>query len=253
MRDVNGSNFVLLADPGDWTVEQGVAWNGHAYALAGKQSWRLPATMTRANALAALAATSPMVVDGFGSVARIASNGLTIESLDGRNWVPLTDIDGTNLAPKVGRFVAMALGGARLALLASDGTNSFLELFDLRGRWGLDSPENPAVAVAARSDRFGRGGGAGRPDPCSRTGRARNLRGRSDPGIRRDQRHPLRTDRCQPEPAATGPSDRQPPRRRRDRDGESMRPAWPSSATREPRRKRWPCSTVRAARGAPSW
>ena len=37
MRDVNGSNFVLLADPGDWTVEQGVAWNGHAYALAGKQ------------------------------------------------------------------------------------------------------------------------------------------------------------------------------------------------------------------------
>lgn len=147
MRDVNGSNFVLLADPGDWTVEQGVAWNGNAYALAGKQSWRLPASMPRANALAALAATSPMVVDGFGSVARIASNGLTIESLDGANWVPLTDIDGTNLAPKVGRFVAMALGGARLALLASDGTNSFLELFDLRGRWGLDSPENLAVAV----------------------------------------------------------------------------------------------------------
>ena len=148
MRDVNGSNFVLLALPGDWTVEQGVAWNGHSYAHAGKQSWRLPATMTRANALAALAATSPMVVDGYGGVARIASNGLTIESLDGANWVPLTDIDGANLAPKVGRFISMALGGARLALLASDGTNSFLELFDLRGRWGLDSPENPAIAVA---------------------------------------------------------------------------------------------------------
>ncbi len=178
-------------------MEQGVAWNGHAYALAGKQSWRLPATMTRTNALAALAATSPMVVDGFGGVARIASNGLTIESLDGANWVPLTDIDGTDLAPKAGRFVAMALGGARLALLASDGTNSFLELFDLRGRWGLDSPENPAVAVALDPTGSAVAVAPGRTDPCSGTGRARHLRRWPDPGIRRYQRHPLRADRCQ--------------------------------------------------------
>jgi phage tail-like protein len=147
MRDVNGSTFVLLADPSDWGVTQGVAWNGAAYALAGKQVWRLPAGMTRLAAMVALAATSPMVLDGYGGIARISADGSAIESQDGASWVPLTDIDGTQLAPKVGRFIRMALGGARLALLASDGTNSFLELFDLRGRWGLDTPENPAVAL----------------------------------------------------------------------------------------------------------
>ena len=129
------------------TLAQGVAWNGAAYTLAGKQNWLLPARMTSAAALAALRATVPVVVDEFGGIARIAADGLTIESQDGANWVPLTDIDGNNLVPKAGRFVGMALGGARLALLASDGTNSYLELFDLRGRWGLDSPENPAVPV----------------------------------------------------------------------------------------------------------
>ena len=147
MLDVNNSSFVLLAEPGAQTLAQGVAWNGAAYTLAGKQNWLLPARMTSAAALAALRATVPVVVDGFGGIARIAATGLTIESQDGANWVPLTDIDGNNLAPKVGRFVGMALGGARLALVASDGTSSFLELFDLRGRWGLDVPENPAVPV----------------------------------------------------------------------------------------------------------
>ena len=147
MLDVNNSSFVLLAEPGAQTLAQGVAWNGAAYTLAGKQNWLLPARMTSAAALAALRATVPVVVDGFGGIARIAADGLTIESQDGTNWVPLTDIDGNNLAPKVGRFVGMALGGARLALVASDGTSSFLELFDLRGRWGLDVPENPAVPV----------------------------------------------------------------------------------------------------------
>ena len=110
MRDVNGSSFVLLADPGDWAIAQSMAWNGDAYTLAGKQSWRLPPTMSSANARAALAATAPVVVDAFGGIARISSDGLTIESQDGANWVPLTDIDGTPLAPKVGRFVAMAHG-----------------------------------------------------------------------------------------------------------------------------------------------
>jgi phage tail-like protein len=147
MRDVNNSSFVLLAEPGDQTRAQGVAWNGAAYTLAGKQDWRLPTAVTRAAALAALHASVPVVVDGFGGIARIAADGLTIESQDGDTWVPLTDIDGTDLAPKVGRFVGMALGGARLVLLASDGTTSFLELFDLRGRWALDSPKNPSVPV----------------------------------------------------------------------------------------------------------
>ena len=147
MLDVNHSSFVLLAEPNLQTLAQGVAWNGAAYTLAGNQNWLLPTRMTSAAALAALRATDPVVVDEFGGVARIAADGLTIESQDGDAWVPLTDIDGNNLAPKAGRFVGMALGGARLALLASDGTSSFLELFDLRGRWGLDSPENPAVPV----------------------------------------------------------------------------------------------------------
>ena len=76
-----------------------MAWNGAAYTLDGKQNWRLPTGITRSAALAALHATVPVVVDGFGGIARIAANGLTIESQDGDNWVPLTDIDGTNLAP----------------------------------------------------------------------------------------------------------------------------------------------------------
>jgi hypothetical protein len=151
MRDVNDSSFMLLADPGDWTIAQGVAWNGEAHELAGKQKWRLPPALTPANARAALAATSPVVLDGFGAVARLTDDRGGVESLDDATWVRITDIDNTALAPKVGRFVAMALGGARLALLASDGTNSFLELFDLRGRWGLDTPENPAVALTVDS------------------------------------------------------------------------------------------------------
>lgn len=147
MRDVNGSSFHLLAEPGDWTLAQGMTWNGAAYALSGKNNWRLPPRMTTAAARSAVAATQPTVLDTFGAVARIAPDGLRVESLDGTDWVLLTDLDNIPLAPKTGRFTTMALGGSRLALLASDGTSSYLELFDLRGRWGLDTPENPALPV----------------------------------------------------------------------------------------------------------
>jgi phage tail-like protein len=147
MQDVNGSSFHLLAASTDWTLAQGMAWSGTACTLAGKQNWRLPPTMTSAAALAARAAAQPVVVDEYGAVARIAADGSTIESLDGTAWVPLTDINGAKLAPKAGRFVGMSLGVARLALLASDGTNSFLQLFDLRARWPLDTPEDPSLAL----------------------------------------------------------------------------------------------------------
>jgi phage tail-like protein len=147
MQDVNGSSFRLLAGSADWTLGQGMAWNGVACTLAGKQNWRLPPAMTRAAALAARAATQPVVVDAYGAVARVAADGSTVESRDGTAWVPLTDRDGGKLTPKTGRFVGMALGGGRLALVASDGTNAFLQLFDLRARWALDTPENPALAV----------------------------------------------------------------------------------------------------------
>jgi phage tail-like protein len=146
MWDVNRSSFYLLADQADWTISLGIAWDQAAH-LAGKQKWLLPAPMTGGAARANLAATVPVVLDAFGAVARIAASGLTVESLDGTSWVPLTDLNGTALAPKTGKFVRMALGGARLALLASDGTNSFLQLFDLRGRWGIDEPDNPAVPL----------------------------------------------------------------------------------------------------------
>src|SRR5262249_29307944 len=125
MRDVNGSSFHLLADQADWPISLGIAWDGAAH-LAGKQKWLLPPPMTGAGARANLAASVPVVLDAFGAIARIASSRLTVESLDGTSWVPLTDLNGTALAPKTGKFVGMALGGARLTLLASDGTNSFL-------------------------------------------------------------------------------------------------------------------------------
>jgi phage tail-like protein len=166
MRDVNGSSFVLLADQGDWAppigLTAGVTWTGSTWTLAGKQSWRLPAAQAPAAAkAAALASTSFVVVDAFNGIARINAAGVGVESLDGAAWTPIVDQNGAALAPKVGKFIAMSLGGSRLALVASDGSKAFLELFDLRGRWPLDSPENPSIefpldsggaAVAAAAD-----------------------------------------------------------------------------------------------------
>jgi hypothetical protein len=159
MRDVNGSSFVLLADQGDWapapvdpTVDPplgvivNMTWTPSTWTLAGKQSWRLPAPTAPANAkAAALASTSFVVVDAFNGIARINASGAGVESLDGAAWTPVVDQNGAPLAPKVGKFVAMSLSGSRLALVASDGSKAFLELFDLRGRWPLDSPENPSI------------------------------------------------------------------------------------------------------------
>jgi phage tail-like protein len=175
MRDVNGSSFVLLAGQGDWApppvdataepplgVIVNMTWTASTWTLAGKQSWRLPTARAPADAkAAALASTSFVVVDAFNSVARINTGGTGVESLDGANWTPVVDQNGAPLAPKVGTFKTMSLGGSRLALVASDGSKAFLEVFDLRGRWPLDSPENPSIefpldsggtAVAAAAD-----------------------------------------------------------------------------------------------------
>jgi phage tail-like protein len=150
MRDVNGSLFALLADPGDWTNASGMQWTGAAYTLEGQQAWRLP-NQTRAAARTALGASQPTVVDPYGGVASITADGMSIQSPDGSGSVPIRDLNGTPLAPKTGKFVGMALGAGRLALLASEGTNSFLQMFDLRGRRGLDTPENPAVPLTLDS------------------------------------------------------------------------------------------------------
>ena len=151
MRDVNGSSFSLLAGPADWSSSVAMTWHDSCYSLAGRQSWRLPKA-TRADARARLAATKPVVVDAFGGIARIRADGLTVECLDGTNWTPLTDIDGAVLAPKVGSFVAMTLAGARLALIcqqtSASVTTSYLEMFDLRGRWPLDGEGNPSLPLA---------------------------------------------------------------------------------------------------------
>lgn len=146
MQDVNGSSFFLLADPADWSGNTGMAPSGSAYALAGKQNWRLPTT-TRAPAQAALAASHPVVVDAYSGIARIKQDGSGVQSLDAANWVDVVDQNQKSLSPKVGKFTAMALGGGRLALLSTDGVSAFLELFDLRGRWPLDSPQNPALPL----------------------------------------------------------------------------------------------------------
>jgi phage tail-like protein len=178
MRDVNGSSFVLLADQGDWAppvdvtagphlgVISGMTWTASTWTLAGKQSWRLPAATARADAqaraneqAAALSSTSFVVVDAFNGVARINAGGVGVESLNGATWTPVIDQNGTPLAPKVGStFKAMSLGGSRLALLASDGANVTLDLFDLRGRWPLVSlaldSGGTAVAAAAEGQIF---------------------------------------------------------------------------------------------------
>jgi len=146
MQDVNNSSFFLLAGPADWSGSTGMARTGSAYALAGKQNWRLPTT-TRAPAQAAVAASHPVVVDPYSGVGRIKQDGSGVQSLDGANWVDVVDQNQTSLSPKVGKFTAMSLGGGRLALLSSDGVSAFLELFDLRGRWPLDSPQNPALPL----------------------------------------------------------------------------------------------------------
>ena len=149
MRDVNRSSFFLLAGPGDWASPMGMTWTASTWTLAGKQSWRLPLARTPADAKAALNNSPPVVVDAYGGMARIAvqnPQGMSIESWDGTTWTNLVDQNNTAIAPKIGKFVAMSLGGSRLALVASDGASAFLELFDLSGRWPLDSPENPSIA-----------------------------------------------------------------------------------------------------------
>jgi len=150
MRDVNGSSFSLLAGPADWSNSVAMTWHDSCYSLGGQQNWRLP-TATRASARAALANSKPVVVDAFGGIARIRADGLAVESLDGASWTPLTDIGGNALAPKVGSFVAMTLAGARLALIcqqiSAGVTTSYLEMFDLRGRWPLDGAGNPSLPL----------------------------------------------------------------------------------------------------------
>jgi len=146
MIDVNGSAFSLFAGQTDWLQSTGMTWNGSACTLAGKQVWRLPGT-GRTGALAALAASGPVVLDAFSTIGRIAPGGAGVQSLDGATWSNITDQTGAAIAPKIGKFITMFLGGARLALLASDGTHAFLELFDLRGRWPLDSAQNPALPI----------------------------------------------------------------------------------------------------------
>ena len=161
MQDVNGSAFILLAGPADWTAMTAMAWSGRSLTLAGQQSWRLPA-LARDAALAALHATAPVVMDADGATARLATDGLSVQaSTDGVTWSTLSDLAGRPLAPKLGRFMAMSLGHGRLALIASDGATAMLHLFDLRERWALDDPQNPplplaldpaAIAVATAAD-----------------------------------------------------------------------------------------------------
>jgi phage tail-like protein len=147
MRDVNGSSFQLLADASDWASDPGsIGWSGGA-CLAGKQHWLLPPDQGAAKGQQALAASSPLVVDSYGGQARLTADRMSVETLDGANWTPMLDNAGAPLAPKAGKFIDMALGGARLALLASDGAQSYLHLFDLRARWGLATPQNPPLAV----------------------------------------------------------------------------------------------------------
>jgi phage tail-like protein len=162
MRDVNGSSFALLLDQGDWAPPSVVGtnepplgavvdmtWTASAWTLAGEQTWRLPATRTDTRTV--LAGTPPVVVDAYGGMARIAvSNppGLSIESWDGAAWTNLEDQNLVAIAPKVGKFIAMSLGGSRLALISSNGANAYLELFDISGRWPLDTPENPSIPLS---------------------------------------------------------------------------------------------------------
>jgi phage tail-like protein len=148
MRDVNGSSFALLASQQDWSASQGMSpWTGCGFTLAGKQNWLLPQSMTRANARAALAASAPTVIDDFGATASISADGLSIVSPGGAALARINDLAGNPIAPKTGRFVGMALGAGRLALLSSDGTNSFLQLFDLRQRFPLDTVQNPSLPL----------------------------------------------------------------------------------------------------------
>jgi phage tail-like protein len=145
---VNGSGFWLLGEQADWTLWQGMGWSGSACMLAGRQSWRLPPAQTRAAALAALAATRPLVIDTAGGIAQIAPDGSGIVCLDAGAWTKLAGDAGTPLTPKAGTYLGMSLGGGRLALLSGDGSATYLEVFDLRGRWQTNTAVNPAVQIA---------------------------------------------------------------------------------------------------------
>jgi phage tail-like protein len=151
MRDVNQSGFLLIADRADFTGFADTEWDAACRRLILRpvQSWMLPRRDVAA-ARAERAASVPLVRDSAGRIGRLNADRRGVEVAVSGAWEPVLDMAGNPLTAGTGTFIAMSLGaGGRLALLAADGGNVRLELFDLRGRWPLDSPGNRAIPVDA--------------------------------------------------------------------------------------------------------
>jgi phage tail-like protein len=149
MLDVNQSGFRLIADPADFTAGLvDTAWcvDTRSLALRQAQNWKLP-RRDLTQAAASIAAT--MVVDSAGRYARLAADGMSVEAEVAGVWEKVADAEGKPLAPRRGRFLAVSMGGARLALLSGDAGGVLLSLFDLRERQSLDDPQNPSLTVDA--------------------------------------------------------------------------------------------------------
>ncbi len=149
MRDVNQTSFRLIADPADFTgslVDTAWCADTRALALRRAQSWKLP---PRDPSQPAAPIDATMVVDSAGRYGRLTADRQSVEAEVAGTWQAVADAGEKPLVPRRGRFLALSLGGARLALLSGDAGGVLLSLFDLRERWSLDDPDNPPLPVDA--------------------------------------------------------------------------------------------------------
>lgn len=155
--DVNNTPYFLLRDQMDFhNRSRHFAWqqSERALTLAQAQVLRLPDT-TAAAALAAWRAATPLVMDGFGQIARVAVDGTTIEVNAGRGFRSLRDSELANVTPPAGHFTDLALGGDGLLAAAWDDGNGAQGVlaFQLARRWQAHvAIGEPAVRVLVDDD-----------------------------------------------------------------------------------------------------
>jgi|GEM_PF-773428 len=165
--DVNGSSYFLLRGAEDFAHGSSLCgWDERrdAFTLLQQQSLRLP-RLARAEALAARDASAPLLRDPFGQIGVIApagnpNAGVRILVDAGRGFRPLEDGDLRPVAPPVGAFSDIALGGdGRLVACYSDipSARHGLLLFHLGRRWQTrlapELPDPPRRAIVDADQR----------------------------------------------------------------------------------------------------
>ena len=154
--DVNNTRFFLLRDRQEFAHRStSFSWDSkrNALALAPNQALRLPRASTPESEAAWQSAT-PLLVDQFGQIGRISTDGTRIEHNAGRGFFSLQDAELRDVQPPAGRFSDLAIGGdGRLVAAWSDGSTSGILVFHLGRRWSSTlTLDEPVVRVLVDSD-----------------------------------------------------------------------------------------------------